>query len=135
MYTSSGEVLFFAGTLVVRYKKARVDGTGEDVWKVLQTCFVRVRMISIVRCAAILGEIYTKSVFELTFPSSVLWPNGAKSCSASSPSVDLSRMDVPKKIQRFFTDHTDEVLCLDTHPSSGLVASGQRGRLPKVPKI
>ncbi|CAN0125350.1 unnamed protein product, partial [Hapterophycus canaliculatus] len=36
------------------------------------------------------------------------------------------------KVQRFFMDHTDEVLCFDTHPSRSLVASGQRGRLPKV---
>lgn len=46
--------------------------------------------------------------------------------------IDPSRQNVPKKIQRFFTDHTDEVLCLDAHPSGSLVASGQRGRLPKV---
>ncbi|CAM9178110.1 unnamed protein product, partial [Ectocarpus sp. 13 AM-2016] len=42
------------------------------------------------------------------------------------------RQDVPKKVQRFFMDHTDEVLCFDTHPSRPLAASGQRGRLPKV---
>ncbi|CAN0063286.1 unnamed protein product [Pylaiella littoralis] len=42
------------------------------------------------------------------------------------------RQDTPKKIQRFFTDHTDEVLCFDAHPSGSLVASGQKGRLPKV---
>ncbi|CAN0168874.1 unnamed protein product [Ectocarpus sp. 4 AP-2014] len=29
-------------------------------------------------------------------------------------------------------DHTDEVLCFDTHPFRPLAASGQRGRLPKV---
>lgn len=48
--------------------------------------------------------------------------------------IDPSRQNVPKKSQRFFTDHTDEVLCLDTHPSGSLVASGQRGYLPKVLK-
>eukprot|EP00752_Nemacystus_decipiens_P004400 g4020.t2 len=42
------------------------------------------------------------------------------------------RQNVPNNIQRFFTDHTDEVLCLDAHPSGSLAASGQRGRLPKV---
>lgn len=35
-------------------------------------------------------------------------------------------------MQRFFMGHTDEVLCMDMHPTRSLVASGQRGRLPKV---
>ncbi|CAM9122646.1 unnamed protein product [Ascophyllum nodosum] len=42
------------------------------------------------------------------------------------------RQDMSQKIQRFFIDHTDEVLCFDEHPGRPLVASGQRGRLPKV---
>lgn len=29
-------------------------------------------------------------------------------------------------------DHTDDVLCIDRHPTRSLVASGQKGRLPKV---
>lgn len=57
----------------------------------------------------------------------------ARCRSTCPPLVANSRQDIPKKIQRFFTDHTDEVLCFDTHPSGSLVASGQKGRLPKVP--
>lgn len=45
------------------------------------------------------------------------------------------RHDVSKNIQRFFMGHTDEVLCMDMHPTRSLVASGQRGRLPKVRMI
>lgn len=42
---------------------------------------------------------------------------------------------MPKKTQCFFLDHTDEVLCIDQHPSRALVASSQKGRLPKVSEI
>ncbi|CAM9222867.1 unnamed protein product [Choristocarpus tenellus] len=42
------------------------------------------------------------------------------------------RYDIPKKSQQFFKDHTDEILSIDCHPTLPLVASGQKGRIPKV---
>ncbi|CAM9100029.1 unnamed protein product [Discosporangium mesarthrocarpum] len=40
--------------------------------------------------------------------------------------------DVPKKVQRFFKDHTDEILAIAYHPVHPFAASSQRGRIPKV---
>ena len=34
--------------------------------------------------------------------------------------------------QRYYSAHTDDILCLSIHPKKGLVATGQIGREPTV---
>ncbi len=40
--------------------------------------------------------------------------------------------DKASHTQRFYTAHTDDILCLVPHPSLDLVATGQIGRDPAV---
>ena len=36
------------------------------------------------------------------------------------------------KKQRFYAKHTDDILCLDVHPSRLIVATGQIGAIPSI---
>ena len=40
--------------------------------------------------------------------------------------------DKSEKKQRFYTKHTDDILCLDIHPSRLIVATGQIGAIPSI---
>jgi microtubule-associated protein-like 6 len=51
---------------------------------------------------------------------------------AFTSSFQCSVYDKIEKTQRFHADHSDEVTCIALHPNGRIVATGERGRVPKV---
>ncbi|CAK9107654.1 Echinoderm microtubule-associated protein-like 6 (EMAP-6) (Echinoderm microtubule-associated protein-like 5-like) [Durusdinium trenchii] len=63
--------------------------------------------------------------------SSVLYlPNGDVAFPAANLGVVFNKQG--GGVQRFFTDHTDQVSCLALHPEGTLIVTGQLGKTPKI---
>jgi len=46
--------------------------------------------------------------------------------------IRLHRYDVGRHTQRFYLQHTDDILCLGLHPDGTLAATGQIGKSPPI---